>query len=56
MRVVINKIQSPVDKAAIEKGQYNAIDEFEDRIITDIKMLTDVLSKEDELFFNCLSY
>lgn len=56
MRVVINNILSPEDKAAIEKGQYNAIDDFEDRIITDIKKLTDVLSKEDELFFNCLSY
>lgn len=56
MRVVINNILSPEDKAAIEKGQYNVIDDFEDRIITDIKKLTDVLSKEDELFFNCLSY
>lgn len=56
MRVVINNILSPEDKAAIENGQYNVIDDFEDRIITDIKKLTDVLSKEDELFFNCLSY
>lgn len=56
MRIVINDILSPEDKRAIEKGQNNVIDDFEDRIITDIKKLSEVLSAEDEQFFNCLSY
>lgn len=56
MRVVINDILSPEDKAAIEKGQRNLVGQYEDRIITDIKKLSSVLSKEDDQFFRCLSY
>lgn len=56
MRIVINNILSPEDKSAIEKGQTEIIDSFEDRIITDIQKLTSVLSKEDKQFFDCLSY
>lgn len=56
MRVVINNILSPEDKAAIEKGQFDYIDSFEGMIISDIRRLSEILSKEDEQFFNCLSY
>ncbi|WP_455613424.1 hypothetical protein [Bacteroides congonensis] len=56
MRIVINNILSPEDKSAIEKGQFEVIDVFEDRIITDIRKLTEILSKEDKQFFDCLSY
>lgn len=56
MRVVINDILSPEDKAAIEKGQFDYIDSFEEMIISDIRRLSEILSKEDEQFFNCLSY
>lgn len=56
MRVVINHILSKEDKEAIENGQKYLIDEFESRILLDIKRLTETLSKEDEHFFHCLSY
>lgn len=56
MRVVINDILSPEDKAAIEKGQSHLAEQYEARIITDIKKLSSILSKEDDQFFRCLSY
>jgi superfamily II DNA or RNA helicase/HKD family nuclease len=56
MRVVINSVLSAADKQAIEKGQRKAIDGFEERIITDINRLTEVLSKADEQFFRCFAY
>ncbi len=56
MRVVINNILSPEDKEAIKNGQLNYIEEFEGRILTDIKKLFEMLSREDEQFFRCLSY
>lgn len=56
MRIVINDILSPEDKKAIEKGQNTIISSFEERIITDIKKLSSILSKEDEHFYRCLSY
>lgn len=56
MRVVINHILSEADKKAIENGQKNITDGFEDSIISDIAKLTNTLSKEDEQFFKCLSY
>jgi superfamily II DNA or RNA helicase/HKD family nuclease len=56
MRVVINSVLSAADKQAIEKGQRKAIDEFEERVITDINRLTEVLSKADEQFFRCFAY
>ena len=56
MRVIMNHILSAEDKKAIEKGQKKITDGFEERIISDIDKLTKTLSKEDELFFRCLSY
>ncbi|MDR2824947.1 MAG: DEAD/DEAH box helicase family protein, partial [Prevotellaceae bacterium] len=56
MRVVINSVLSAADKQAIENGQRKAIDEFEERVITDINRLTEVLSKADEQFFRCFAY
>jgi superfamily II DNA or RNA helicase/HKD family nuclease len=56
MRVLINSVLSAADKQAIEKGQRKAIDEFEERVITDINRLTEVLSKADEQFFRCIAY
>lgn len=56
MRVLINSILSAADKKAIEKGQSKAIDEFEERLISDINRLTEVLSKADEQFFRCFAY
>jgi superfamily II DNA or RNA helicase/HKD family nuclease len=56
MRVVINSVLSVADKQAIEKGQRKAIDEFEERVITDINRLTEMLSKADEQFFRCFAY
>ena len=56
MRVVINHILSKEDKDAIENGQKHLVDEFESRILSDIKALTNTFSREDEHFFRCLSY
>jgi superfamily II DNA or RNA helicase len=56
MRVVINQVLSAIDKAAIEKGQSEVIDNFEEKIIADINRLAETLSKADEQFFRCFSY
>ena len=56
MRVVINHILSKEDKDAIENGQKHLVEEFESMILSDIKVLTNTLSREDEQFFRCLSY
>lgn len=56
MRVVINQVLSAADKAAIEKGQSQVIDNFEEKIIADINRLIETLSKADEQFFRCFSY
>lgn len=56
MRVVINQVLSAEDKEAIEKGQSQIIENFEEKIITDINRLVDTLSKTDEQFFHCFSY
>lgn len=56
MRVVINHVLSVSDKEAIEKGQSQVIDSFEERIITDINRLVETLSKADDQFFRCFSY
>lgn len=56
MRVIINDILSYSDKNAIENGQYNRINDFEERLLKDIKGLTETLSKEDEHFYRCFSY
>lgn len=56
MRIVINHLLSPQDKNAIKTGQEHLIKDFEERILSDIEKLTQILSKEDEHFFQCLSY
>ena len=56
MRIVINHLLSPQDKNAIKIGQEHLIKDFEERILSDIEKLTQILSKEDEHFFQCLSY
>ncbi len=56
MRVVINHILSKEDKEAIENGQKHLVDNYESRILSDIAKLARTLSKEDEHFFQCLSY
>ena len=56
MRVVINNILSPEDKLAIENGQQHLIEDFEDRMLCDIIKLEKTLSRNDKVFFNCLSY
>lgn len=56
MRVVINHFLSKEDKEAIENGQKHLIDNYESRLLSDIAKLTKTLSKEDEHFFQCLSY
>lgn len=56
MRVVINHILNPQDKEAIEKGQKHLAEVVENSVLTDIKKLTETLSREDKLFFKCLSY
>ncbi len=56
MRVIINSVLSSEDKDAVEKGQSKVIEEFEDRIISDIDRLKEILSKADEQFFKCFSY
>lgn len=55
MRIIINHILSADDKKAIQAGMNHEID-FEARILADVQKLTSTLSKEDEHFFNCLSY
>ena len=56
MRVVINHILSVKDKEAIKNGQDQLINDFEDKILSNVIKLTETLSKEDEHFFKCLSY
>lgn len=56
MQVVINHILNKEDKEAIKKGQAHLVDDFEDRILSDITRLTKILSKANEHFFHCLSY
>lgn len=56
MRIVINHILSDKDKKAIENGEKGFIDNFEESILNNIDRLVETLSKEDEQFFNCLSY
>lgn len=56
MRVVMNHLLSKEDKEAIENGQKHLVEDFENRILSDIKKLAKTLSKEDDHFFHCLSY
>ena len=56
MRIVINHILSAEDKEAIEKGQLKMVSHFEEKILTNIKQLSETFEKENEFFFQCLSY
>lgn len=56
MRVVINHILSQEDKEAIKNGQSHLVNDFEEKILSNVYKLTKTLSKADEHFFQCLSY
>ncbi|TRX49643.1 DEAD/DEAH box helicase [Fulvivirga sp. M361] len=57
MRLIINNILTPQDKEAIEKGQETSTERLiEDRLVADIISLQKTLSKQDQHFFNCLSW
>lgn len=56
MRVVINHILDKKDKEAIEMGQTQVIDDFQNKILSDIYRLSQTLSEENEQFFRCFSY
>ncbi|MCC8198225.1 MAG: DEAD/DEAH box helicase family protein [Tannerellaceae bacterium] len=56
VRILINDELTQEDKAALEKGQLIDVTMYEKSILTNFKRLSSLLSKEDELFFNCLSY
>lgn len=57
MRLIINDILNIEDKNAIEKGYENLPENLvEEKIINDINKLQKTLSKQDEHFFNCLSW
>lgn len=56
MRIIINHILSDKDKQAIELGQQKLAIDFEERVIANIDKLNEVLSRENEHFFKCLSY
>ena len=56
MRIIINDILSEQDKNAIQQGINQDDNYFENEIINNIKALSKTLSKQDEHFFNCLSY
>lgn len=57
MRLIINNVLTPQDKEAIEKGQENAYQQIiEDRLVGDLLSLQKTLSKQDQHFYNCLSW
>lgn len=56
MRIIINDELTVEDKKAIEVGQQLDVEKYEDRILNNLKELTAILSEENDLFFNCLSY
>ena len=57
VRLIINNILTPQDKEAIKRGQDTTLDQLiEERLVSDIISLQKTLSKQDEHFFNCLSW
>jgi superfamily II DNA or RNA helicase len=56
MRIIINDLLSQKDKDAIENGINQSDSYIDEEIIENIKVLSKTLSKQDEHFFNCLSY
>lgn len=57
MRILINDILSPEDKDAIIKGYSLSPEEIiEEKIISDLSKLYDVLSSSDSHFFKCISW
>ncbi len=56
MRIIINDILSQKDKDAIQSGISLSDFELEERIIENLFQFTETLSKQDDHFFNCLSY
>ena len=55
-KILINDILSEQDKKAIIDGNKQIDSIFEEKILSDIRKLSETLSKEDDHFFKCLSY
>jgi len=56
MRIIINDVLSLEDKEAVEKGIKKEVDIVEEKLLSDLKKLTETLSKRNVHFFKCLSY
>lgn len=56
VRILINDQLTEEDKSAIEIGQNVDVEKYEKSILANVKELSSMLSEENELFFNCLSY
>lgn len=56
MRILINDQLTEEDKNAIEAGFEIDTLKYEDNILTNVKKLSNLLSEENQLFFDCLSY
>lgn len=56
VRIIINDVLSIEDKEAVEKGIKNEVDIVEEKVLSDIKKLSETFSKRNIHFFKCLSY
>lgn len=57
MRLIINDVLTSEDKLAIEKGEYESAENLiEERVVNNIKSLQSTLSKQDQHFYDCLSW
>src|SRR5574344_1204089 len=56
VRILINDQLTVEDKNAIEAGLNVDVEKYEKNILANVKELSSMLSEENELFFNCLSY
>ncbi len=56
VRILINDQLTVEDKNAIEAGLNVDVEKYEKNILANVKELSNLLSEENELFFNCLSY
>lgn len=57
MRVIINSFLSEKDKEAILRGETSDIENLlEESILCDLKRMYNILSQNNELFFNCISF
>ena len=56
MQIVINDELSEDDKDAIEKGKELNLAKIENSLLNNVRKLTELLSSDNQLFFDCLSY